>query len=1334
MIQRYWGKSTSDFKFSKEGYLIDPRENEYAYKEKDLVTFEDILKDENVFTLLLGESGMGKSHEILGFVEKLEQNDKYNTLNFNFELYSDQDDFENTKFVSDKLEINKINVIFIDSIEEKLSDLREIVKTLKVIIRENEKKTIQFLISSRTTYWGKSYEKEIEQALKNRNTKKYYLAPLTKENSVEYIKNKLPKEEAANLLKNIRAKRLASFARVPIQLELLARSGMTKDTNFTRKELYLKGCKNLCSEQNDARKFSIKATKAKKDIETAQWIAYLSLLSNCKTIELKQDIANRNGLLYVDDHIVSDLFEREDIKSVLNSELFTKVSDTTYRWSHMSYAEYLCAKYITENFRADVIEELIFHEIAKNRVIPAFREVASWIIQLDENSGVFERILENDFEIIYLSDLSSLSDSHKQKFIMHNLRIAGLSQYRDRLKRLDKSTLINCKFDGLDDFISSKTKAWLQYNENAQQYRNISDKQVLIQEREDFFKRSVEDFYKVEGKFYKGKKLYITNEAFIFLLEMGAIHNINGYMKLVTKYGMSYYNFEESLFKVFKMNASEDDIDNLIDVFIKSDPKKVYEAEAIRGQFIIYLSEEATRKRRYTETLDLLNKYYSCIEADDYDRKLVSTMMGSIRQIETQNVFDWILSNMSSENNGLIDEVLQYVFNDKSARISYKQQLEVFNQINKLDYPMASKQIIMSWLTRHPLIIKEWKNLSINIKAIVNKINENRIDDTDDKLNVGLFFEDNIDMEKFNKHIPYLCKKVTEGDYSKWDDICSMIDEYTSISTKLFSFDHKSVIESTDWSKFDHTDKIVNASKEYFENYKEQLNDEISLKDNKNHTMLLSILLKENPLVIEEASDDVLKNWFYELLRYTPIQINTIKTLCSKFTEITNEYCLDILKKQTNPVSTFDNNAFVLKENWNDKYEKILIKQILHNEVSLSIKIEIVSFLYGIKSDSIRSKFMNFLANTSHSDNNILCLILNQLFISNDDYAFKFFDELSDQYEDFAIDFLKFMYQHNHYWDFLNEFNTEEISMIYQKIVDSTDGYIERNLSKEEVGKGFNSRKFDFEYENEKIRTSIIYFLTSKNTDEGNSVLFELHHKYPNDYVIESKVMSSLSSFSNENWKGIPIIKLKLYETLGIEPRDTINLYDTDTIFNNIVEACALLQGLGPLNKCDEDDRNTMLAFVLSRYGYNVKDQTFWGRSKSKNSSGELDIAISNDRDIKVSIIEALNLDCFNRTTIKDHLKKIFDYDSNGLKANYVISYVNGKVVYFTKFWKDYYEYINIVDYPFDIESRNEVKIEEFADIKAAKTIHDRNGNKVQLIHICVYFKTFKEENSKLKD
>jgi hypothetical protein len=1332
MIQRYWGKSTSDFKFSKEGYLIDPRENEYAYKEKDLVTFEDILKDENVLTLLLGESGMGKSHEIRGFVKKLEQNGKYNTLYLNLEFYSDQDDFENAKFVSDKLETNKINVIFIDSIEEKLSDLREIVKTLKMIIRENEKKTIQFIISCRTTYWGKSYEKDIEQALKNRNTKKYYLAPLTKENSMEYIENKLPEEEATNLLRNISAKRLASFARVPIQLELLIRSGMTKDTNFTRKELYLKGCKNLCSEQNGDRRFSIKPTEAKKDIETAQWIAYLSLLSNCKTIEVKQDIANRAGLLYVDDHIVSDLFEREDIMSVLNSDLFTKVSDSIYRWSHMSYAEYLCAKHITENFGVDVIEELIFHEIAQNRVIPAFREVASWIIQLDENSDVFERILENDFEIIYLSDLSSLSDTHKQKFIKHNLRIGGLSEYRDRLKRLDKSTLINCRFDGLGDFISSKTEAWLQYQENVQQYRNVSDNQVIIQERKDFFKSSVEDFYEVEGKFYKGKELYITDEAFIFLLEMGLNHNINGYMKLVVKYGMSYYNFEESLFKVFKMNASEDDIDNLIDIFINSDPKIVYESEAIRGQFVIYLSEEAIRKRRYKEALDLLKKYYSCIEADDYDKKLVSNMMYYIRRIETKDVFDWILSNMSSENDRLIDEVLQYIFNDDSTQISYTQQLELFHHTNKLNYSMASKEIIMNWITRYPFVIKEKINLSSNIKTIVDQINESGKVDTN-KLNDGLFFKDEIDMENFNKQIPDLCKRVTEGDYSKWDKVCSMLDEYTSISTRVLSWGYESIIESIDWNKFSHTDKIINASEEYFRSYKGQLNDKIFLKDNRNHTMLLSILLKENPLAIENASDEVLKNWFYELLRYTPIQINTIKMLCSKFTEITNEYCLHILKKQTNPVSTFDNNAFVLKENWNDEYEQILIRQILDNEVSLSIKIEIVSFLYSIESDSIRSKLMNFLRNTSHSDDNILCLILNQLFISNDDDAFKFFEELSDQYEDFAIDFSKFMYQHNRYWDFLNEFNTEEISMIYQKIVDSTDGYIERNLYKVDADKGYNGKKFDFEYEDKNIRTSILSFLTNKDTDDGNNALFELHHKYPNDYVVESKAMSSLSRLSNENWKGISIIKLKLYGRLKIKPSDSSKLYAPDTIFNNIVEACALIQGLGPLNKCNEDDRNTMLAFVLSRYGYNVKDQTFWGRSKSKKSSGELDIAISNERDVKVSIIEALNLDCLNRTTINDHLKKIFDYDSNGLKRNYVLSYVNDKVGNFTEFWRDYYEYINIVDYPFVIKSRNEVEIEEFADIKAARTTHDRNGNEVQLIHVCVYFKTFEEENNKLK-
>lgn len=166
-----------------------------------------------------------------------------------------------------------------------------------------------------------------------------------------------------------------------------------------------------------------------------------------------------------------------------------------------------------------------------------------------------------------------------------------------------------------------------------------------------------------------------------------------------------------------------------------------------------------------------------------------------------------------------------------------------------------------------------------------------------------------------------------------------------------------------------------------------------------------------------------------------------------------------------------------------------------------------------------------------------------------------------------------------------------------------------------------------------------------------------------------------------------------------------------------IIRSCLLLQTMrNYYGNYSEDDRNTVIANLLEASGYPVKDQTRRSQTQTGKSAGEVDIFINDKSFHPISIIEALNLDSVKKDYIKLHVDKIFTYDANGLKDNYILVYSNAQN--FDSFYKTYRDFVKTHAFKYPVKSLIENPVSPYAELKRFTIIHERNSVEVNMHHI----------------
>ncbi len=168
----------------------------------------------------------------------------------------------------------------------------------------------------------------------------------------------------------------------------------------------------------------------------------------------------------------------------------------------------------------------------------------------------------------------------------------------------------------------------------------------------------------------------------------------------------------------------------------------------------------------------------------------------------------------------------------------------------------------------------------------------------------------------------------------------------------------------------------------------------------------------------------------------------------------------------------------------------------------------------------------------------------------------------------------------------------------------------------------------------------------------------------------------------------------------------------------------------------EEEDKYTLnlsnlLNASLNQFNYRSNTKELTGKTQkidTKHSNlggiGEADLIIYNERNEMCHIGEALILKSINKSYTEEHLKKIFDYDANGLRINFMIIY--SKVRDFDILWEKYGELVKTYNFKYKLLGNEFTDLSDYysryANIKVGLTNHSINNRICKLYHFFLDF------------
>lgn len=182
-----------------------------------------------------------------------------------------------------------------------------------------------------------------------------------------------------------------------------------------------------------------------------------------------------------------------------------------------------------------------------------------------------------------------------------------------------------------------------------------------------------------------------------------------------------------------------------------------------------------------------------------------------------------------------------------------------------------------------------------------------------------------------------------------------------------------------------------------------------------------------------------------------------------------------------------------------------------------------------------------------------------------------------------------------------------------------------------------------------------------------------------------------------------------------------------DVFTRQLLDACVKLQSNeNYVRNTDENGRNTYIKHLLESAGYTVNDQTLGGLSPTAKSAGELDLKVYGSDGLPFAILEALNIiathPCsWNRKNLREHINKLYAYDSNGLIRNYVLVYATTPD--FRRFTEEVQKVVeNAKKCPYgEANLVGVMPIDTgFTDIGMVCAKYLRNGSEIRLYILCV--------------
>ncbi|WP_454055423.1 NACHT domain-containing protein [Clostridium sp. Marseille-Q7071] len=416
---RYWYLIDKSIRYDN-GYVA---EKDSFYKNENLFKFDEIA---NIHLLiLLGEPGMGKSYELKNEYTKCIKNNS-NAIYVDLSVITESSELDKEIFeeprMKDLAQSRGSDVhIFLDSFDECLMVYKNLPKVLikkfsKLKVPVLEK--VKLRIACRNGMWIMAFKNDFENLWGTENSSIYQLAPLTKCDVVEALsKNNIDNNQG--FIKDIERLNIQSMAIRPVTLNFLIKEFCKKNSLSNSKiELYEQGCLLLCEEVNDSRRkhrFNIKLTPQDK-LEFSSKIAVQMLFTNSYIIndEVEQFRINDEKIPL---RLIRGNLRDDELEEILSTGLFITSNQNEYKWSHLSYMEFLAARFLNKNLGYIQKINLLTHNKITNKIPPQLHHTAAWLSTMNGEEEIFRYLMKNDYDILFLSDLAVVKDRLKMEFL-----------------------------------------------------------------------------------------------------------------------------------------------------------------------------------------------------------------------------------------------------------------------------------------------------------------------------------------------------------------------------------------------------------------------------------------------------------------------------------------------------------------------------------------------------------------------------------------------------------------------------------------------------------------------------------------------------------------------------------------------------------------------------------------------------------------------------------------------------------------------------------------------------------------------------------------------------
>ncbi|MBI5933233.1 MAG: hypothetical protein HY867_05960 [Chloroflexi bacterium] len=430
--KRFWCPREGSYQLTGEGYLWDYDAGTY-FRDSGIVTLENLF--DVPCLILLGEPGIGKSTEMLThfkFIEEKTRETGDDFLRFDLKDYqTDQmlfdDIFQNTILKKWQKGNNRL-YLFLDSLDEALLNINVLSTALPNKIESQKLPTerLFFRIASRVADWPLILEDRLKSTWGEDKVQAYELLPLRKLDVEDFAK--AYNIDSAIFIKKIEERDGQPFAIKPVTLKFLKNAYLRDgDIPKSKKELYLAGCRYLCTEE-ESRIVSRRAGNLtpEQKLKIVGRIAALSLFSNKSAIWIgaNKDACQENDLakqaVFGGIETVSGIdfaIGSAEVSEALNTGVFSARGTERLGWSHRTYAEFLAAWYLTEHKLDEAkILSLISHPGDMNqRLIPQLQETSAWLATFSEK--IFTALKDRNPEVLLRSDVIVADESARASLV-----------------------------------------------------------------------------------------------------------------------------------------------------------------------------------------------------------------------------------------------------------------------------------------------------------------------------------------------------------------------------------------------------------------------------------------------------------------------------------------------------------------------------------------------------------------------------------------------------------------------------------------------------------------------------------------------------------------------------------------------------------------------------------------------------------------------------------------------------------------------------------------------------------------------------------------------------